>query len=109
MDIDAIQERPRDPFAVARDRRRRTAARSLAVAIVAAGAGILRGNQREIRRERERAGRSANRYHAVFERLAEHLQRHRRKLRQFVQKQHAAMREGYFAWTWHAPAANQPR
>ena len=45
----------------------------------------------------------------VVERLSHHFERARIKLRQFVEEQHAAMREQHFAGAAPASAADQAR
>lgn len=72
-----------------------------------AGAGVHRANQNKVGRIGQRAGRAADRHDFVFQRLAQHFQHAVAKLRQFVQKEHAAMGQADFAGFGPASATDK--
>ena len=78
-------------------------------AVVAAGAGIHAGEQHEVGGEGDGTAAARDGDAAVFQGLAQRLERICIKLRQFVQKQHPAMRQGNLARARPRTAAGQPR
>ena len=69
VQVDAVEQRPRDTCAIAFDRGVVAAAIGVAFAAPAARAGVHRRDQREARRKRARARCAGDRHGAVFERL----------------------------------------
>ena len=68
---------------------------SPAVRIIAAGTGIERTDQHEIRRIRIGAAGSCDSYIAILQRLPHDIERRMRKFRDLVQKEHAPVRKRY--------------
>ena len=64
---------------------------------ITAGTGIHRGDQLEARRIFHLQRGARDRHHAAFERLAQALEHAAIELGQFIEKQHAAMRETHLA------------
>ena len=95
--VDAIEQRPGNARAISRDFRRRAAAISRGLSEVTAGTRIHRGDQLEARRIFHLQRGARNGHHAGFERLAQVSSTRAIELRQFIEKQHAAMREAHFA------------
>ena len=97
--IDAVEQRSAHFAQVALNDRASAAAFARRIREIAARARIHGGDQNEVGRERKRhvgAGEGDRRF---FERLAQHLENVARKFRQFIQKQHAVVRQAYFAGT----------
>ena len=95
LQVDAVEQRAGQPRLVTRDRVGRAAAGPAGGgegAEKAAGARVHRRDQLEARRERRLARGTRNGDAAVLQRLAQRLQCGARKLRQFVEEQHAAVR-----------------
>ena len=93
--VDAVEQRPAEPPAVAREVGRRAAAARRSPH--AAGARVRRRDEHEPRRERRRPLARARRDAAVLERLAQRLERRPRELGQLVEEQHAVVGEGRLA------------
>ncbi len=70
--------------------------------------GIHCGNRLKRRGKRERTAGAADRDHLVFQRLAQRLKVARTKLGQFVEEEHASMRQADLARLGPTPAAHQP-
>ena len=70
MDVDAIEERPRDPRQVSLHDDRSACAIVVRIAEPAAGAGIHRGGQHEARRVGQAHRRARDRHDAILHRLA---------------------------------------
>src|SRR6266404_9788029 len=68
---------------------------------------IHRRSQHEARWKCHRSRRARNRYRSIFERLTHHFEHVALKLRQFVEKKHAVMRERNFSGARHGAAADQ--
>ena len=107
MNIDPVDQRAGEPLLVARDDRCRADTLALGIAGVAAWAGVHRRDQREVGRKGERATGAADRHDPIFQRLPQHIQGLLAELRQFIQKQHAAMRAGDLARPDLRAAADQ--
>ena len=97
VQVDAIEQRPRDAGEVTAHRRRRAAAAAGRIARIAAGAGIHGGDELEARRELAAPGGARDADRTGLERLAQRLEDVAAVLRQLVEKQDAAMRERYLA------------
>src|SRR5712691_1275890 len=107
LDIDPIQQRSREPAAVARDLVGRAAAPAAEMSQIPARTGIHCADQLEARRIFGLAGGARDGDAAGFERLAQRFEHPAVELRQLVQKQHAVVREGYFAGARVASSADQ--
>jgi hypothetical protein len=109
VQVDAVEERPRQSPAVALDRRR--AARTLAQlrAGPAARARVGRGDEQEAAREPQGRRRAPDDHLALLERLAQGLDRRALELGQLVEEQHAAVGQRDLAGPRHAAAAEQRR
>ena len=107
LDVDAVEQRPGNACAVARDLVRRVAAGLGRVTEIAAGTGVHRCDQLEAGGEIGLPRRTRNRDAAGLQRLAQHFQHLPRKLRQFVEEQHAVVRQRDFARPRVAAAAHQ--
>ncbi len=97
VEVNAVQDRPRNLFLVAGNGARGAGAVFGRVAKIAAGAGVLGRDEHEPRGKRRHTRDARHRDRALFERLAERLDHAAVKLREFVQKQNAAVRERHFA------------
>ena len=107
MQVDAIGERARQSIAMPLELRGAAPTWFVVTAGVAARTGIARGNEHEARGKSHRL-RSANDGDvSVLEWLTQRFQCRSREQRQFVQEQHAAMRETHFTGTWPAASTNQ--
>jgi len=73
VNVDAVQQRPRDTLLVAADHAEGAGALVDRVAVIAAGAGVHRGDEHEIGRKREGAGGAGDGDDVIFHRLAQHL------------------------------------
>jgi hypothetical protein len=109
LQVEAVEQRPGEAALVARDRGRRAQARPLAVAAVAAGAGVHRRDEQELGRHRHRLARASDRDDAVLERLAQRFEHVATELRQLVEEQHAVVRQRHLAGANVGPAAEQAR
>ena len=89
--------------------RRRAAAGLEGVARVAARARVHRGDQHEARGEDRGPGGAGDRHRAVFERLAQRLERPTVELRHLVEEQHAVVREADLAGPRERAAADERR
>ena len=105
VDIDAVEQRAADLAEVVLDLAGRAAAFAGGIAVEAALAGIHGGHQHEAGGEAERHGGAGDAERAIFQRLAEHFENVARKLREFVEEEHAVVRQADFAGTRHAGAA----
>src|SRR5690606_31829118 len=81
----------------------------LRAAVVAARAGVHRGDQQEVGREVDRGARACDRDASLLERLAQTLERLAPELRQLVEEQHTAVREADLARPRLGPAAEDAR
>lgn len=104
LDIDAVQQRAGDAALVTLDDVRRAAADAADVAVVAARAGVHRGDQLEMRGEVGLPRGARNGDAARFQRLAQHVQHIARELGELVEKQHAPVRQRNLARPRHAAA-----
>ena len=107
VQVDAVEERSREPGAVALDHQRRAGAVVLGIAQIAAGAGIHSRHQHEGGGIGEAHRRTADTDLAVLQGLAQHLQDVLFEFRQFVQKQHAVVGQGDLAGPGNGAAADQ--
>src|SRR5438128_6035262 len=107
MKINPIEERARDPLAIALDLHRTAAAFAFEVAEISARARVHRRHQHEFTWEGEAAGRARDRYFSVFERLTHHFQRRSFELRQLIEKKDAIVGEAHFARSGERTAAEQ--
>lgn len=107
MQVDPIEHGPRDALLVPVDRGRRAGAGCRRVAVIAAGTGVHRRREHEIRRIRHRAGGPRNRHDFIFKRLAQDLKDARPEFGEFVEEEDAAMRHGDFAGLRRVPAAGK--
>ena len=105
VQIDAIEQRAGHAGQVSLDQRRRARAVVQNVSIIAALAGIHCRGQHEAGGKRQRHCSAGNRHFAVLERLAQHVQHMAVEFRQFIQKQHAVVRQADFS----RPAASSLR
>ena len=105
VQVDTVQQRARQAALVARHLVGRAAAGRLALAQVAARAGVHRGDELKARRKVGPARRAADGDAPALQRLAQGLQRGARELGQLVEEQHAAVGQRDFARArWRAPA-----
>lgn len=109
VQVDAIEQRSGQLAPVALDLFRGAAAAATGIAEVATGTGIHRRHQLEARRETYPAVGPGNDDLAAFQRLAQDLQDLALELRQFVEEQHALVRQGDLARLRAAAAADQGR
>jgi len=93
VNIDAVDERSREPISVARDLLCRAMAAAARIPGISAGTRIHRGNQLKLRGELATAPEPRHDYRAAFQRFAQGLECIARKFRQLVEEQDAAMRE----------------
>ncbi len=109
MDVDAVQQRAGDSAAVALDGAVFAGARVIgdAGAEIAAGTGVHGGDEHEFRGKSEALGGAGDGDDAILQGLAQHFQHAALELRQLIQKQHAAMRQGYLAGTGEGSTPNQ--
>ena len=107
MDIDPIEERPRDAREIALHVESSAGAGVMWVAKPAAGTGIHRRGEHEARRIRETHRRARDGHHAVFHRLAQHLEHVLAEFRQLVEKEHSAMRQAHLTGTRIGAATDQ--
>ena len=92
MDVNPIEQRPRNAREIALHHHRAARAGVVRIAEPAAGTGIHRRGEHEARRIRETHRRARDGHHAVFHRLAQHLEHVLAEFRQLVEKEHSAMR-----------------
>src|SRR6056297_3165173 len=107
VQVDAIQQRAGDPRLVALNLFRGAAAAPLAIAEVAAGAGIHRRHQLEACRIGDLVARPRQGNLPRFEWLPQHFQTVTAEFREFIQKQHPAVSERDFSRAWLAATAGQ--
>jgi len=93
VQVDAVQQRPRQPAGVAVQVVQAASAGEAAVPQVPAGAGVGRGDHREAGREAHAGHGPRDRDVALLERLAERLARGPGELRQLVKEQDAVVRQ----------------
>src|SRR6185295_17167704 len=93
VEVDAIEERSRDPRAIALDHGRRTAAEAAGVSEMPAGAGVERADETEAGGKGQPGAGPDDGDEALFERLAERLESVAAELRQLVQEEHAVVRQ----------------
>ena len=98
-DVDAIQQRAGDAAAVARNRVGRAMAAAIAVAGVAAGAGVHRRDQLEARRELRLVRGARNHDAAGLHGFAQYFQHAAVEFGQLVEEQHTVVRQRNFAGT----------
>ncbi len=92
-DVEAVEERPREAVAVARDPLRRARALRTGIAARTARAQVHRSDELEARGEADAARRPSDEDLAVFERLPQRFEGRALELRQLVEQQDAVMRE----------------
>ncbi len=109
VNVDAVEQRPRDAREIALHADRAAGARVLRIAVVAARAGVHRRRQHEARRIAQAHRRPRDGHHPVLHRLAQHLEHVLAKLGQLIEEQHAAVSEAHLARPRVGPAADQPR
>jgi len=107
VQIDSIEQWTGDALTVTLHLDWAAAAFALEIGEVTAGAGIHCGNEHELGGKRDTPSRARHSNFPILKRLAHYLQRRSFKLRQFIQKQDAIVREAYFARIWKRPAAKQ--
>ena len=107
MQVDPVQQRAAELALVARDLVGRAAAGAQIRAQIAARARVHRGDELKARRKLGAVGGAGNRDVAGLQRLAQRFERGARKLGQFVEKQHAAVRQRDFAGARRRAAADQ--
>ncbi len=107
VQVDAVQQRAGKPRPIALHRRAKAGAGVPVVGAIPAGAGVHGRHQHAVRRIGQRDGGAGDGHHAVFQRLAHHLQRGLAEFRQLVQKQHPAMGQGNLSGARVGPAAHQ--
>ena len=107
IEVDAVEQGAADLLLVFYDLRGRTGAVVLAVAEVAAGAGVHAGDERELGWESERALGAADGDDAVLQRLAQVLQDGARELGQFVEEEDTAVRQADLARAGKGTAADE--
>ncbi len=105
----AVSQRPRDPAAIAVDRRRGAAAAAVLGTRVAARTRVHRRDQLEPRRVDRRPADPRDRHMPVLHRLPERLQRGSIELGQLVEKEHAVVGERHFARRHVRAAADHAR
>ena len=106
VNIDAVKQRPRDFARVPLDLPRTAFTNMVLISIISAWTRIHRRYQNDTRGKRQRRIRTRHRNLAILDRLAQHLKCLLAELRQFIQKEHAVMRECHLARTRDAPAAD---
>jgi len=92
--IHAIQKRPAYASLITHDQGFRTAASIPGTSIITARTGVHGGNQHKTRRVTDALAMAVKHHPALLQRLAQCLQDITAKLRQFIEKQNAAMGEG---------------
>ena len=107
--VDAIEQRPGELAAVAGDLVGRASAAPVRVAVVAAGAGVHRRDELEAGREFGPAGGAGDGDVAGFEGLAQGFEHAAVEFGEFVEEQHAVVRQADFAWARGAATAHQRR
>ena len=108
MDVDPVEQRPGDLAHVFLHLRSRALTGPPRIATVATWAGIERRHEHEVGGEAGGGPRAADRDRAFLERLPHHLQRAPLKLREFVEKQHAVVRQRDFSGHRNRAAADEP-
>jgi hypothetical protein len=93
VDVDAVEQRPRDASDVALNLRGRAAAFAHGVVPEAAGARVHRGGEHEGGREGQRHRGAADGDTPVFQRLAQNFQHRAVELGQLVEEEHAVVCE----------------
>ena len=96
-EVDAIQEGAREFAPIASERRVIAAAIPIGGSVVAAGAGVGRGDQLKARREFAAVASARDPNHPLFQHFAKRLEAAPVELREFIEKQHALVGEGHFA------------
>ncbi|MNN63918.1 hypothetical protein D3C81_1793310 [compost metagenome] len=109
MQINTIQQWPRQFVAIALNHVRRTGTTATRFAKISTGAGIHRGDQLKARREAYAVLGAGNHDVAGFQWLSQHLQYLAIKFREFIEEQHAMVSEGDFARLWFRATAHQCR
>jgi hypothetical protein len=105
VQIETVEQRPREARAVVLDTMRRAMAPVRAVAAEPTRAGIHGGDELELGREGHLFVDARDPRDACFERLAQRFESDARKLWQLVEKEHALMSEGDLARPRPAAAA----
>ena len=107
MDVDAVHERAGDAFLVAGDGGGGAGAGFDGIAVKAARAGVHGSHHHEVGGEGQRALGAADRDGFIFDRLAEDFQDAGAELRQFIEKEHAAVGQRDLAGVRPIAAAHQ--
>ena len=89
VQVDAVEQRAADAVEIFLDGDRRAGAVAGVVVEVAAGAGVHRADEQELRGELQAGGGARDGDGSVFERLAQDFERGAGKLGHFVEKEHA--------------------
>ncbi len=97
LDVHAVQKRPGHLPLIFHDLVRGAGARALRVAVIAAWAWVHRRDKGKSRRECKGPLRARDADDARFHRFAERFERVRGKFRQFVEEEHAAVRQAHLA------------
>jgi uncharacterized protein YeaO (DUF488 family) len=109
MEIDAIEQRPGDTRLIIGGTARRAAAGAAGVAQITAFAGVHRRDELDPRGKGNVAVGARHRDLAGLQRLAQRIEHRALEFGQFVEKQHAEMREADLARANLEPAAHQRR
>src|SRR6478752_2234313 len=107
MDIDAIQQRPRDFRNVTLDHRRSTHALAGFVIEIPTGTRIHRRREHETRRKTERHRCACDGYSVILEGLAHHFENVARELWQLIEEEKTVVRQRYFPGSGHDTATDE--
>jgi hypothetical protein len=108
VDVEPVEERPAQPRSVRRHTLHGARTPRGPVASVAARARIHRAHDERSRGERRLCLRPRDRDDAIFERLAERLERAAPELRELVEEEDAVVGEADLAGSWRVSASNEP-
>ena len=108
-EVEAVEQRPRDLLAVARDPLRAAGAVGGGIAAASARAQVHRRDETKAGRKERMPTDPRDRDDAVLEGLSQRLEHRPRELRQLVEQQDAAMREARLSGPWHRAAADDRR
>jgi len=108
VDVQAVEQRPRQPSAVAVTRGFSAATRQARMSEVPTSTRVYGADQQRARRKaRSRAG-SGDVHEAVFQWLAERLERRATELGELIQEEHAVMRQADLAGRGTSPPPTSP-
>ncbi len=109
VQVDAVEDRAREPRPVGLGAARRADAAAHRVAVEAAGAGVARAHEQGPRGKARADHRAGDVDAALLERLPQRVDRRRREGADLVEEEHPAVREAHLARPRDAPAAHEAR